>query len=97
VYGVHGGGTGTGSSTLQRYAPNAVFRRNAIVGADCREYPPGTICPENNVLGLGFTNPISGNYRVKNGALKGNAFDKGDIGADVDAVENATRGAVVLP
>jgi hypothetical protein len=97
VYGVHGGGAGTGSSALQRYAPDAVFRRNAIVGADCREYPPGTVCPENNVLGLGFVAPITGNYRVKNGPLKGNAFDKGDIGADIDAVENATRGAVVAP
>jgi hypothetical protein len=79
------------------YAPNAVFRRNAIVGADCNDYPPTTICPANNVLGLGFVSPITGNFRVARGLLKGSAFDKGDIGADIDAVENATRGAVVAP
>jgi hypothetical protein len=97
AYGVHGGGGGVGNSTLQKYAPNAVFRRNAIVGANCSDYPPSTICPANNVLELGFVAPVTGNFRVARGLLKGSAFDKGDIGADVDAVENATRGAVVAP
>jgi hypothetical protein len=97
VYGVHGGGTGSGSSALQHFAPDANFRRNAIVGADCSAYPPGTICPENDVMRLGFAAPIQGDFRVVKGPLKGRAFDKGDIGADVDAVENATRGAVVAP
>ena len=96
VYGVHGAG-GSGAAALQKYAPGAVFRRNAIVGANCSELPPGTICPENNILALGFAAPITGNFRVTRGPLKGNAFDKGDIGADIDAVERATRGAVVAP
>jgi hypothetical protein len=95
-YGVHGAG-GSGGAALQKYAPGAVFRRNAIVGANCAEFPPGTICPENNVLGLGFAAPITGNFRVIRGPLKGGAFDKGDIGADIDAVERATQGAVVAP
>ena len=97
VYGVHGGGGGIGNSTLQKYAPNAVFRRNAIVGANCADYPPSTICPGKDVLGLGFAAPVTGNFRVVKGLLKGAAMDRGDVGADVDAVENATRGAVVAP
>ena len=95
-YGVHGAG-GSGAAALQKYAPGAVFRRNAIVGANCSELPPGTICPENNILGLGFAAPITGNFRVTRGPLKGSAFDKGDSGADIDAVERATQGAVVAP
>jgi len=97
VYGVHGGGGGIGNTSLQRYAPNAVFRRNAIVGANCADYPPSTICPDKSILSLGFAAPITGDFRVVRGALKGSALDKGDIGADVDAVEQATRGAVVAP
>jgi hypothetical protein len=97
AYGVHGGGGGVGSSSLRKYAPDAVFRRNAIVGANCADYPPSTVCPENNILGLGFAAPITGNFRVTRGLLKGNALDKGDIGADIDALERATLGAVVAP
>jgi hypothetical protein len=95
-YGIHGANA-SGGAALQRYAPGTVFRRNAIVGANCAEFPPGTICPENNILALGFAAPITGNFRVSRGPLKGSAFDKGDIGADIDAVEQATRGVVVQP
>jgi hypothetical protein len=97
AYGVHGGGGGVGNTSLQKFAPNAVFRRNAIVGANCADYPPSTICPKNDILALGFSAPITGNFRVAHGLLKGSAMDGGDIGADVDAVEKATRGAVVAP
>jgi hypothetical protein len=46
MYGVKGGGTGDGTSTLNMYAPGAVFTGNAIVaGGGCSQYPAGNTCP----------------------------------------------------
>ena len=96
VYGVHGSDEASGKATLARYAPGAVFGRNAIVGGPCGAYPSGTVCPAN-VLSLGFAAAIRGDYHAAEGPLKGRGLDGGDIGADIDAVERATRGAVVAP
>jgi hypothetical protein len=46
MYGVKGGGTGDGTSTLNLYAPGSVFTGNAIVaGGGCSQYPAGNTCP----------------------------------------------------
>lgn len=95
-YGVHGTGAGTGTGTITAYAPSAVFRTNAIIGADCRMYPPGTVCP-GTYLAAGFVGALKGDYRAGPGPLKGRGFDGGDIGADIAQVEKATSGAVVAP
>ena len=95
-YGVHGTGAGTGVGTLARYAPKAVFRANAIIGADCRSYTASTVCPAS-FLAAGFVAALKGDYRAAPGPLKGRGFGGGDIGADVDQVEKATRSAVVAP
>jgi hypothetical protein len=96
VYGVHGGGSSPGAATVARYAPGAVFQRNAIVGALCNEYPVGTVCPLN-VQSAGFVDALRGDYRAAPGPLKGRGVDGTDIGADMDKIEAATRGAVVAP
>jgi hypothetical protein len=95
-YGVHGTGTGTGRSALERYAPGAVFRRNVIVGGDCSVYPGETACPPR-MTDAGFAGALKGNFRAGVGALRNRALDGGDIGADIDRVEAATRGAIVAP
>jgi hypothetical protein len=96
MYGVHGSDVGSGKATLVRYAPGAVFSRNAVVGGPCGAYPSGTVCPAN-VLSLGFAAALRGDYRATEGPLKGRGLDGGDIGADIDKLERATRGAVVAP
>jgi hypothetical protein len=95
-YGVKGSGAGTGKATLARYAPGAVFERNVVVGGGCGAYPMGTACPDR-MTSVGFVNAFEGDFRAGPGALKGRALDGSDIGADIDRVRAATRGAVVAP
>ena len=95
-YGVHGSDAGSGSRTLQRYAPGAVFRRNVIVGVDCSAYPGETWCPAR-MTDVGFVNALKGDFRAGLGALRNRGFEGGDIGADIDRLEAATRGAIVAP
>jgi hypothetical protein len=95
-YGVHGGDAGSGNGTLKRYAPGAVFRRNVIVGGDCSIYPSETVCP-SKMSEVGFANVLKGDLRAGVGALRNRGLDGGDIGADIDQVEAATRGAIVAP
>jgi hypothetical protein len=95
-YGVHGTGTGSGSAALKQYAPGAVFRRNVIVGVDCSSYTGETACPPR-MTEVGFVSALEGNFRAGIGALRNRALDGGDIGADIDRVQAATRGAIVAP
>jgi hypothetical protein len=96
VYGVHGAAAGSGKGTLAKHAPGSVFDRNAIVGAPCGEYPSGTVCPPT-IQSLRFAAPLAGDYRATPGPLRGRGLDSGDIGADMDKLDEATRGAVVAP
>jgi hypothetical protein len=73
-----------------------VFRRNVIVGGDCSLYSGETACPPR-MTDVGFVGALQGNFRAGVGALRNRALDGGDIGADIDRVEAATRGAIVAP
>ena len=95
-YGVHGSGSGEGIGALKQYAPGAVFRRNVIVGVNCSMYGGETACPPR-MTEVGFVSALEGNFRAGVGALRNRALDGGDIGADIDRVEAATRGAIVAP
>ena len=46
---------------------------------------------------VGFVGALQGNFRAAVGALRNRGLDGGDIGADIDQVEAATRGAIVAP
>jgi hypothetical protein len=95
-YGVKGSDAGSGNGTLKKFAPGAVFRRNVVVGGDCSSYPGETACPPR-MAEVGFVNALRGNFRAGVGALRNRGLDGGDIGADIDRVEAATRGAIVAP
>jgi hypothetical protein len=95
-YGLKGSDAGSGNGTLKKFAPGAVFRRNVVVGGDCSSYPGETACP-SRMTEVGFVNALKGNFRAGVGALRNRALDGGDIGADIDRVEAATRGAIVAP
>jgi hypothetical protein len=91
-YGVVGTGTASGSGTLERYFPHAVFQKNVIVDGEGSQYPGGNFFPGKleavGFLGEGEDYPLDSASRFKN---KGS--DKKDPGADVTAVHRATAGA----
>jgi hypothetical protein len=84
-YGVKGGGTGTGATTLTTYMPGGLFSHNVLIGGDvypqsCTSYPSATVttCPGTlpSVLPVGW--------------------DARPVGADVAKVNAATASAVVV-
>ncbi|PYM93789.1 MAG: hypothetical protein DME04_09565 [Candidatus Rokuibacteriota bacterium] len=96
-YGVSGPpGSGEGSATLDTYFPDHVFARNVIWGPSfsCAIYPAETFCPSASI-DIGFVDRANQNYRLAPGTpYKNLGTDGKDIGADIDALETMTVGAV---
>ena len=94
-YGVYGGGAGEGMAALTKYmTSDYVFQRNLIIGANGAIYPANNSFPVN-VAALGLIDPANGNYRFATSSpFARSASDGSDPGANIDAVEKATAGAV---
>ena len=91
--GVLGSGSGMGNSTLNRYAPGAIFTKNVMV-AGKGAYPAGNYIAAN-YNAVGFTNYAGGKYDLSSRSpYKGAGTDKKDLGADMAAVTSATAGVV---
>jgi hypothetical protein len=55
TYGAKGTGTGIGNATINAFMPApSLFVNNAIVGADCSQYPATTLCTLPAILPNGF-------------------------------------------
>ena len=97
-YGVFGDNVGEGTTALNTYAaPGYIFLANVIIGLPSSvSYPTGNFYP-SAVANVGFVDYSAGNYRLRNTSpYSRRATDGRDPGADIDAVDRATRG-VVLP
>jgi hypothetical protein len=97
-YGLAGSDFGEGLNALQAYlAPGYRVERNVLIGPN-----NGTVYPAHNffprAIGeVGFVNFAAGNYRLAaRSRYRGAGTDGRDPGADLDAIEAATKG-VVLP
>jgi cellulose synthase/poly-beta-1,6-N-acetylglucosamine synthase-like glycosyltransferase len=91
-YGVTGSSTGEGTDTLKRYFPNAVFRRNVIIGGTAGRYPTDNFFPAAP-QDAGLAVPQSNDVRLSLGPpFTGTATDGRDPGADVDAIAKALDG-----
>jgi hypothetical protein len=89
-YGVHGSGRGTGLDTLAADFPGSVLRYNVLIHGKCADYPAGNFCPAT-VEDVGFVDYAAGDYHLaQSSPFHGAAGDGMDIGADIDAVEQAT-------
>jgi hypothetical protein len=95
-YGVFGGNAGEGLTGLTFYAePGFKFERNVLIGPD-----DGAVYPANNsfpanVAAVGFVNAAAGNYRLATRSPYRKAGSGGrNPGADIDAVDAATRDVV---
>jgi hypothetical protein len=88
-YGVIGSGTGPGYQTLDRYFPNAVVRRNVLIGGSASTYPPDNFFP-SSIDRVGFVEQHRGDYRLAaSSAYKHRGTDGRDPGAEIDAVAPA--------
>jgi len=88
-YGVKGDGTGSGGPTLARFFPGIVMKKNVLVGASSGSYPRKNFLADT-LDDVGFIDRAGGNYRLGWWSPYKNASTTGaDIGADLDAIENA--------
>jgi hypothetical protein len=103
VYGLHGSGKGIGNPALNFYFPGAQFHHNVLTdgkasnGGTASNYPaenyfPG---PMADIGFQAFNLGIGGDYRLLAGSTFSGAGSDGlDIGADMEAVEMATKGVL---
>jgi hypothetical protein len=88
-YGVFGSGKGIGLPALEHYFPGYVFRRNVIVGAEPRAYPPDNFFPKS-LAEVGFVDLQGGALRLADKSpYRRKATDGSAIGADVADVRKA--------
>ncbi|MBI3725405.1 hypothetical protein HY251_15850 [bacterium] len=98
-YGVFGGGVGSGTPALTTYCmPGWILKKNVFFGTpggtEASAYPG-----DNSFLAsiddVGFVGAASGDYHLaSSSAYAGAATDGADLGADQDALDSATSGAV---
>jgi hypothetical protein len=97
-YGIVGSNVGEGIKALDYYAaPGYRAEGNVLIGpANSALYPPKNFFP-TTIADAGFVNFAAGNYRLtKRSRFKNAGSDGRDPGANIDAIEAATKG-VVLP
>jgi hypothetical protein len=85
-YGVIGDGTGVGTSSLDTYAPGAVFEDNLIAGGEGSAYPPRNRFVAGADFDAQFVSPARGDYRLKR------SRGPDDPGVDMDALNAAIAG-----
>ena len=90
--GVTGSSAGEGMDSLKRYFPDAIFRRNVIVGGVAGRYPQDNFFPAS-LRDAGLTVPRDEDFRLTLVRPYARAATDGrDPGADVDAVAQALDG-----
>ncbi|MBI3491890.1 MAG: glycosyltransferase [Acidobacteria bacterium] len=93
LYGLIGSDSGIGLPSLDRYFPDALFRRNAIVGGDALRYPPDNFFPAS-FDAVKFVDWRAQGYGLQDSsALRRAGTDGTDIGVDVAALTSAAGGA----
>ena len=96
--GVKGDATGEGTASLNTFAAGALFSNNAMAyGGSAGTYPANNWFPAT-LSDIGFVNLAGGDYHLSSSSSYANkGYDGRNIGADIDQVNAATRGAVVAP
>jgi hypothetical protein len=62
-YGIIGSGTAPGSSTLDHFASDGIFRRNVVTGVASQRFPVDNFYP-SSVGGVGFSSLSGGDYSL---------------------------------
>lgn len=93
-YGIMGDGASSGNLTLDRYFPDRLLKKNVIVGGESTRYPKKNFYPAT-LDNIGFVDRANGNYRLTDASpYKRAGMKSKDIGADMDAIEQATQRAL---
>ncbi len=94
-YGVKGDGTAVGDDTLEKYFPEAVFKKNIIVGAAESEYPDNNYFPAT-LNDVKFADQARGDFRLSdNSAFRSAGTRDSAIGCDIEALRAATAKSVI--
>ncbi|MEN3334101.1 MAG: hypothetical protein V7641_3466 [Blastocatellia bacterium] len=93
-FGVIGDGTPSGNATIEQYLPASTFKKNAIIGGRASSYPKKNLFPVS-LDEVGFIDLPGGNFRLSPSSPLKSIGTKGrDIGADIDAIEQAHGGTI---
>ena len=85
-YGILGAGAAPGQATIEQYLPGLVFAGNIIAGGKRDAYPKYNLFVDAAAFLELFQQPDAGNYRLKDGELRG-------VGADFAALTAAIGSA----
>ena len=92
-YGIIGDGSSPGVLTLEKYFPEALLKRNVIVGGPKSRYPKKNYYPPT-LADVGFVD-TNGNYKLSATSIYKNAGTQNrDVGADIEAVDRAASRAL---
>ena len=95
AYGIMGANYSVGLSTIAAYFPASSIARNVLAGGSASKYPAGNFFPSMAQWQGAFVDFANGNYRLAPGSAFANAATDGtDLGADIDAVNAETSGAL---
>jgi hypothetical protein len=92
VYGVFGGGLGSGLPAMEHYFPGFVFKNNVIVDTpDPKRYPAGNLFPRT-LAAVGFVDGARGDFRLASTSpFRHKGSDGSDPGADLDRLPDSGR------
>jgi hypothetical protein len=89
AFGVVGDGSSSGTTTIDRYMPAGVFKKNVIVNGRAAIYPKKNFFPAS-MDEVGFVDAAAGDFRLADTSQFKNAGTKDrDIGADLNAIQRA--------
>jgi hypothetical protein len=92
-YGVMGDGSSVGNTTLARYFPGHVFKKNVIAGGRSALYPADNFFPAG-IDDVAFANPAAENYALGGSSpYKNSGTDGKNIGCDASALKAAFESA----
>ena len=94
-YGIVGSDVGEGQRAIDFYLPHSVVTHNVFIGGDQQSYPRDSYVLRTP-SDVGFIDFANANYRLGKSSPNAHlATDGRVVGADIDAVEKATKGAVL--
>jgi hypothetical protein len=93
-YGIIGNSRGTGSATLDYFAPGHVTTKNVMAGGIASRYPAGHYFPAS-LATVGFIDMFSDDFGLEATSLFRQAGTDGkDVGVDMTVLKTATAGVV---